>query len=202
MKNLHLIINVVLAVLIGVLFFLYISLRNQINKEGPHISTGPTSASNIVYINTDSLYAKFDMYTDMKAKLEEKQKRMADELAIKKSTYEKNVADYQDKMKKGLLLRSEAEKIEQKLYNDQQYLINLNGEMQNQLSDELQREQRKLIYTVMDFLKENYKNSNYKYVFSNSFGSNLLYASDSLNITNDVLKGLNEKYSKEISHKK
>lgn len=202
MKNLPLIINAVLAVLIGILFFLYISLRSQIYKEVPHISTGQTSASNIVYINTDSLYTNFDMYTDMKANMEERQKKMADELALKKSNYEKNVADYQDKMKKGLLLRSEAEKIEQKLMGNQQYLINLNGEMQNQLSDELQRGQKKLIFAIMDFLKEYNKNYNYKYVFSNAFGSNLLYASDSLNITNDVLKGLNEKYNKEVSHKK
>jgi outer membrane protein len=134
--------------------------------------------------------------------MEEKQKKMEDELALKKSNYEKSVMDYQDKAKKGLLLRSEAEKIEQQLAYDQQYLYKISNDMQSQLADETQRENRKLIYAIMDYLKEYNKTGYYQYIFSYAFGSNLLYANDSLNITNAVLKGLNEKYRKEISNKK
>ena len=46
------------------------------------------------------------------------------------------------------------------------------------------------------YYDENGSDNNYKYVFSNSFGSQLLYTDQTLNITQDVLVGLNEKYGK------
>lgn len=202
MKNLNLIINIALALALGVLFVLYFSLRNQVKQiesQPVALKSGP---SNIVYINIDSLYAKYDMYIDMEAKMKEKQRKMEDELAYKKSNYEKSVMDYQDKAKKGLLLRSEAEKIEQQLMYEQQNLYKISNDMQTQLAEETQRENRKLIYTIVDYLKEYNKNGYYQYIFSYAFGSNLLFANDSLNITSYVLKGLNEQYSKEISKKK
>ena len=202
MKNINLIINILLAVALGILFVLYFSLRSQVKQLAPPPIAMPAGSSHIVYINIDTLYARYDMYIDMKSKMEEKQRKMEDELALKKSNYEKSVMDYQDKAKKGLLLRSEAEKIEQQLGYDQQTLYKLGNDMQSQLADETQRENRKLIFTIMDFLKEYNKNGYYQYIFSYAFGSNLLYANDSLNITKEVLNGLNEKYNKEVSRKK
>ncbi len=202
MKNLNLIINIVLAVALGILFVLYFSLRSQVKKVESQPVPLPAGNSHIVYINTDTLNAKYDMSIDMEAKLKEKQRKMDEELNIKKSNYEKNVMDYQDKVKKGLLLRSEVEKIEQQLYYDQQALNKLYSDNQAQLAEESQRENRKLIYSIIDFLKEYNKNGYYQYVFGYAFGGNVWYANDSLNITNDVLKGLNEKYNKEIAHKK
>jgi outer membrane protein len=202
MKNLNLIINITLAVALGILFVLYFSLRSEVKQMGPKPIAMPAGASHIVYLNTDTLNANYDMYIDMVAKLKEKQRKMDDDLNLKKSNYEKNVMDYQDKSKKGLLLRSEAEKIEQQLYYDQQMLNKLYSDNQSQLAEESQRENKKLIYSIMDFLKEYNKNGNYQYILGYAFGSNLLYANDSLNITNEVLKGLNEKYNKEVSRKK
>jgi outer membrane protein len=202
MKNINLIINIVLAVALGALFVLYFSLRSQVNKMNPQPLALPAGSAHLVYVNLDTLYEKYDMYTDMKAQFEEKKKKMEDELALKKSNYERNVMDYQDKMKKGLMLRSEAEKVEQKLYSDQQSLMSLSNEMQSQLATESQIENRKLVYTITDFLKEYNKSGYYQYIFSYQFGGSLLYANDSLNITNAVIKALNEKYSKDISRRK
>ena len=198
MKNLSLIINAVLAVALGVLFVLHFSLRSKVAE----LETSPGGsniggASKIVYINTDSLNAKYDYYVDQKALLLGKQKRMEDELATKKNAYEKSVMEYQEKSQKGLLLRSEAAKIEQQLGADQQNLMRLSESMQGQLAEESQVVNRKLLNNIVDYLKEYNKNGKYQYILGNAFGSNLLYTNDSLDITKAVLKGLNEKYSKE-----
>jgi outer membrane protein len=200
MKNISLIVNIVLAVAIGVLFVLFLSLRGQVKELNSHPIASKTGDSKIVYINIDSLYSKYDMYKDMKAMMEDKQKKMEGEMAVKKNNYERSVMDYQDKAKKGLLLRSEAEKIEQQLMGDQQNLMKIGESMQAQLADETRVQNNKLINTIVDYLKEYNKNGTYQFILSHLYGGNLLYADGSLDITNDVVKGLNEKY-KSARHK-
>jgi len=160
-----------------------------------------TSAGKIVYINTDSLNLKYDLYIDMKAKMLDRQQKIGSDLNAKKNNLERKVMDYQDKMQKGLLLRSEAAKIEQQLVYEQQYLQRLNDSMQVQLGEETQVENRRLLNTIVEYLKDYNKNGRYQYILSHAYGSNLLYANDSLDITREVLKGLNQKYSLEKKKK-
>jgi outer membrane protein len=137
------------------------------------------------------------MYKDMEAMMKARQNKMESEMAVKKNNYEKNVMDYQDKAKKGLLLRSEAEKIEQQLMGDQQNLMKIGQDMQAQLAEETRVQNNKLINTIVEYLKEYNKNGTYQFILSHLYGGNLLYADGSLDITNDVVKGLNEKYRSE-----
>ncbi len=53
---------------------------------------------------------------------------------------------------------------------------------------------RQVINAIMEYLRENSAQYNYKYVLGTSFGGNILYANDSLDITGNIVKGLNEKY--------
>jgi len=201
MKNISLYINIVLAVAVALLFFLYFSLKSKMNEIESQPVALKTSAGKIVYINTDSLNLKYDLYIDMKAKMLDRQQKIGSDLNAKKNNLERKVMDYQDKMQKGLLLRSEAAKIEQQLVYEQQYLQRLNDSMQVQLGEETQVENRRLLNTIVEYLKDYNKNGRYQYILSHAYGSNLLYANDSLDITREVLKGLNQKYSLEKKKK-
>jgi outer membrane protein len=201
MKNISFIISAVLAVALGVLFIFFFSLRKQVKELETQPNVASTAGARIVYINMDTVYTKYDRYTDLKAQLEEKQRRMEAEMASKKSTYEKSVGSYQDKMQKGLLLRSEAAKIEQQLAGDQQSLMKLSESFQSQLAEESQVMNRQLLNSIVEYLKEYNKNGKYQFIMSHAYGGNLLYANDSLDITKEVLKGLNEKYNSEKNKK-
>ena len=73
--------------------------------------------------------------------------------------------------------------------------------LQQDLSNEINEKQtvmnRQVINAIMEYLKENSAQFNYKYVLGTSFGGNILYANDSLDITQSITAGLNEKYKKE-----
>jgi outer membrane protein len=196
MKNISLVINIVLAVALGVLFVLYFSLRSEVKDLGKQPLSLASGSGNIVYVNMDSLYTKYDEYIDMKTKMVEKQSKMEAELGAKKSNYERSVMDYQDKAKKGLLLSSEMQRIEQQLMGDQQTLVKLSESMQQELAEESRVLNNKLGNNIVEFLKEYNKNGRYQYIFSHLYGGNLLYVNDSLDITKDVIEGLNEKYNK------
>lgn len=197
MKNISLIINIVLAVAVGILFFLYFSLKSEVKTIASTVpSTGSINDVRIAFVNMDTLYAHYDEYMDLKAQIAEKQKRMENELNSKKNQYERKVMDYQDKVQKGLLLTSERQRIEQQLYVDQQNLLRLGESMQNELAEETRVLNNRLGNNIVEFLKEYNKDGKYVYIMSHVFGGNLLYVNDSLDITADVIKGLNEKYRK------
>lgn len=197
MKNISLIINIVLAVALGVLFVLHFMLRSEVKNNGTQPLALASGSGNIVYVNMDSLYTKYDEYIDLKNKMIEKQKKMEDELGAKKSSYERSVMDYQDKAKKGLLLSSEMQKIEQQLMGDQQNLMRLSESMQTELAEESRVLNNKLGNNIVEFLREYNKNNRYQYIFSHAYGGSLLYVNDSLDITKDVIEGLNKKYKKD-----
>jgi outer membrane protein len=195
MKNLSIILNIVLFVALGVLYFLHFNLKSKINSGYPVMSkTGTIANGNIVYVNIDTLINSYDAYFDMKKSLEEKQKKSEAELNTRSNTYQKGVADYQDKVQKGLITRSRAQEIEQQLMADQQNLLKFRDNLAADLADEQQVMNRQLINDIVEYLKEYNKYGKYQYILSHSFGSALLYVPDSLDITKDVLKGLNHRY--------
>ncbi|MEJ5264079.1 MAG: OmpH family outer membrane protein [Bacteroidales bacterium] len=195
MKNLSLIINIVLAVAIGILFFLYFSLKSQVKTIASSASSvASVKDVRIAFVNMDTLYAHYDEYLDLKAQIADKQRKMENELNSKKTQYERKVMDYQDKVQKGLLLTSERQRIEQQLYADQQNLLRLGESMQNELAEETRVLNNRLGNNIVEYLKEYNKDGKYVYIMSHVFGGNLLYVNDSLDITADVIKGLNEKY--------
>ena len=66
-----------------------------------------------------------------------------------------------------------------------------------QLAEEEQVRNRRLINNIMEYLVEYNKDYNYQFIFSNSFGDNVLFANEQLDITSSVLEGLNEQYESE-----
>jgi outer membrane protein len=54
-----------------------------------------------------------------------------------------------------------------------------------------------VLNSIMEYLESLEGQENYQFVLGTSFGGNILYANKNLNVTENVIKGLNEKYSKE-----
>ena len=76
------------------------------------VSEGQTSApqaGSIVYIQLDSIVAKFDMFNDLKSELEEKVQKIQNDLQAKGRAFERDIKDFQNKIQKGLMTQSEAE---------------------------------------------------------------------------------------------
>lgn len=204
MSKLQWISNGVLLALVAVLFVLHFT------SARPSASTSDVSmdtllaigkSGGIAFVNIDSLQNGLDMFASLRGKLEVKAKSVENELGAKSQAYEKAVRDYQYKAERGLITRSEAQATEQQLMQEQQRLLALREQLGGELAEEEQVMNRTLINEIHEYLKEYSKGKNYSYILSTAFGSNVLYANDSLNITADVLKGLNQRF-KEAQAKK
>ena len=69
-----------------------------------------------------------------------------------------------------------------------------------QLAEEEQVAQNKVLNSIMVYLDKLEETGTYQYQFvlGTTFGGNILYADENKNITEAVIKGLNEEYKKTI----
>jgi outer membrane protein len=202
MKNLSLILNGILLVAVGVLFFLHFTSGPRAKKAKGADSLQAVTGVPIVFINIDTLLNNYDYYADLQDEILDKQSELEAQMNSRTRTYEKNATDYQDKVNKGLVTRREAAELEQSLYAEQQEILQLRDQLALELQEEEQVRNRRLIENIMVYLKEYNKDYHYQFIFSNSFGSNILFARDSLDITYPVLDGINNQYREQKEAKK
>jgi len=209
MKQTNLIINVVLIIAVAVLYVLNFTGGEKeaaMEEEKPKeilntSSSGMSTELPIAYVNIDTLLSKMDMYEDINSNLTSKQQRLEADFTSKYRTFEKEVADFQEKVQKGLVTRREAADLENRLSNRRMELENQRNDYLMELQEENAVSQNKVIDYIMKYLEEYNSDNKYRFIFSFSFGGGLLYASDALNITSEVLEGINKKYEAEQASK-
>ncbi|HBH47054.1 MAG TPA: hypothetical protein DDX98_00345 [Bacteroidales bacterium] len=196
MKKSSLIINVVLVVAVAVLYVLHFvnpSPKADSSEAGMEVSSAlPTGG--IVYIDIDSVISNYNMSADVTADLQNTLNTKEAQLQSKQRSFERNYTDFQNKINKGLVTRSEAAEIEQSLQFEQQTLMQLQQQMQYELAEQEAVAQRKVLNSIMEYLKSLENEQEYQFVLGTSFGGSVLYANDNLNITKNVIKGLNAEY--------
>jgi outer membrane protein len=161
-------------------------------------STGATATakSEIVYINQDTLLTKYNYVKDMTARLEAKGKAAQADLQSKGQAFQREVAEYQKDQ--ATMAADARQATEQKLQRKQQELQAYQQNTGAQVQNDQGAEQVKLYEKISEFVKQYAKDKGYKLVLTYQKGNaNLLYGDASLDITADVVKGLNDAYTKD-----
>lgn len=196
--NLNIILTIINAVLfIGliVLYFIVLKPGNALpEKAMKKASQGDIS---IAYVNSDTLLAKYDMVKKMREQLEKNSTALENELKSKQSAFEKDAAYFQDQVNKKTISEASAQEIYGNLMAEQQKLY----ELREKYSADLARQEfdmnQLLLDSLNNFLGRYNTKMNFDYIFSYSKGGNILKANDSLDITHEVLKLLNEEFKGE-----
>ncbi len=200
MKRIPLILSTICLIAVGLLYVLYF-----VNKSGDKVSASQDeknitaaldiSSNSIVYINIDTVVSNYDLYFDLKKVFENKYKTSEAELASKEKAYKKEVEDYQYKVQRGLVTRSDAQKLEQQLLGEQQSLLKLQENLRIELGEEEQVMLRQVLNSITVYLEELQSRFKFQFVFgTTAIGGNVLYADKRLDLTWEVINGLNEKY--------
>jgi outer membrane protein len=161
-------------------------------------STTPPSADKepIVYINSDTLYNKYEYAKDMVKRLTDKESTAKADVQSKGQAFQREYADYQ----KGVQTMSadERQKTEQRLGREKQEFDAYQQNAGAQLQQEQGAEQGKLYDRITDFAKTYAKEKGYKLVLTYSKANpTILFGDASLDVTADVVKKLNDIYAKE-----
>ena len=198
--------TLILGLIVAVATTSFFASCNKSNKSSDNTSTTNASATEkngkIVYVDIDSVFKHYEMAMELNKAMETKQKQLDAELNNKTKTFQSSVLDFQNKVQKGLLMQAKAQEIQQELSGQEQQLYQLRDQYRSQLAEENSVNQRQIYQSIMDYLKEYNKAKGYEYILANTFPSSILYADASLNITKDVIAGINVKFSSEKGKEK
>ena len=194
MKNLSLTLNVVLLVAVAVLYYLHFSGRKApaAPAAGTVVAGKDQKTNQYAYVNVDSLLNKYDYFKVTRTQLEDRRKKLETEIAGRTRSLENEVVSAQRKA--NTMTLEQAQLTEQNLRRKEQELVRYQNDAGRQLAEEEQKKNEELINNISLYLKKHTENKPYKIVFGYSKGGGILYATDSLDITQEVLKGLNQDY--------
>ena len=116
--------------------------------------------------------------------IEEERKSLQEEAATFERKVQNNVFATQERA------QAEYEKIMRK----DQELLQRGQAMIAELEKESLAKSNEVTQTILNFIKEYNSDSKYDFILT-KMGGNMLYSNEALDITQDVVKGLNEKYS-------
>lgn len=164
-------------------------------KKTDSTTAAVSPSEKIVYVNSDSLLTKYDYFKDLKVKFEGKSKNAQADMQAKGQAFQREVTQYQQSAQ--TLSADQRKATEERLARKQQELQTYQQNAGGALQNEQAVENEKLYDKVAAYLKIYAKEKGYKMVLTYSKGNSaILFADESLDVTSEVIKGLNADYSK------
>jgi outer membrane protein len=142
------------------------------------------------------------MAKEIKAQLEDKVKKIQNELATREQSFQKRVTEFQQKIQAKSLSQEQAQKTNEQLSQEKQSLDGMSSQYQQLLGQQQQELTIALHDTIANYLKRFNKDGKFDYIWNYRNGGDLLFQNPGFDITNVVLKGLNEDYKKHNQGKK
>lgn len=187
MKNISLILNGVLLVAVGVLYFLFFSNK----KSGQSTVTAPSDLK-IAYIKTDSVLKYFDYVKEMKVIYEAKNKRLDQDLQNRAQSLQNDINAYQRNV--GNLTIGQAKAVEEDLGKKQQNFRLFQQSVEQEVMNDQNKLQTELYNKITAFLKKYAEGSGLQVVLKYDQASDVWFGGPGIDVSQDVINGLNEEY--------
>jgi outer membrane protein len=194
MKNLSLLLNIILLIAVGVLYYLYFSGKKAsgIKSKSPIAFNSNGAHPQIAYVDLDSLNEKITFIKNNKKSLE------AEQMAIEtewENGYRNLEAQKNNFLKKGeSITQQQAEGFQAYLSEQQQSIDSKKQSLTQKLNEKSYKFMDGIQKELKKFLEEYNESKAFTYIFTTGSGLDyMVYKDSSLNITQDVIEGMNEK---------
>ena len=203
MKNTSLILSAISLVAVVVFGVLSLTGKNTVKAEvAEGEATEVAAKGDVVYIDLDRILMEYDMANDLRSVVETKVQNIQAEVTRRGKKLESDVKSFQEKLDKGLMTRSVAEAQSQKLQQQELEFNNYAAQKQQEINEEQVVMMNQLGDAIQTFLNNYNEEKQYAMIITNSGGAPVIVADPALDITEDVLAGLNEEYIKTKNEKK
>ncbi|PDP74434.1 hypothetical protein CLI79_09445 [Porphyromonas gingivalis] len=202
MKQIHYVIEAVLAVAIIILFIMMPrSSASKAKTTNPKAEQAAATLP-IAFVRMDSLASQYEYFRDMNKQLAAEAEQDQRTLATKMAAMQKAAEDFQRRLRTNAFTSEDAARVEQeKILKMQEEGQRLELSMTQALANKQAEANEKMYRIVREQVSEMNKDGKYRYILTNVGLENLLYADSTLDITDDVVKFLNDHYRKEIKGK-
>lgn len=193
MNKISTVLSILCLGLIGVLFYLHFSHTEKLNKVKDVAAKNASNNFKIAYFDIDSLQANYQHYKDMVEELTKQETESKNDLNALRNSYQRFIGELQQKGPG--MTQAEQETAQRELQRREREYQKREAELQNALQSRQMDKLKELRGEIESYLADYNKEKGYAYIFSYEPGMLLYFRDSALNITTDVLQGLNNKYA-------
>lgn len=180
------------------------SCNNQPQKNDSKAAPAATQAKGdgkVAYVEVDSIMSQYQYWKDVTKLMQEKENNISKTLQGKQAGLQQAAAKFQQDVRANKYTQEQAQRVQQNLQAQAQQTDELQQRLGNEYQQEAAKYNKALSDSIHHYLAQYNKDGKYSMIFAKQ-GDNILYADKALDITNDVVKGLNKAYKGMGSSKK
>ncbi len=200
MKNTGTILGAISLVAVGILYIIHFSGnpgKGTAIAGTPADSSG-TAKGSIAYFIMDSVESNYEYIKQAREELRKEEEKITNELNGLRNRYMGRIQQLKQKeatmsMEEGYAAQAEIDQMQRNMAEREKTLAEGLGNKQAKLLKEINE-------TIEGFLQDYNRDKHYTYIISHQQGDMIFYRDSLLNITNDVIGGLNSLYgNKKVS---
>lgn len=195
MKGTSLIVSIVLFVAVAVLYVLHFTGGSKSGQGSGADDKAVISRDGlkIAYVKADSVILNYKLAEFLHDDFTKKQEAFAGEYSSKRQSFEKDAASFQEKLQRGGFLSEQSAMRERdRLVGMEQEILKMDQDLSAKLGEMQNTNSQQVLDSLMSTLKQYNSNKNYDYILN---ASSILIGDEGDNITADILKVMNEKYT-------
>ena len=157
----------------------------------------PLCSIKISYVDYDSLLVNYNFAQEIQKEIIRKEMSINNIIEEERKSLQEEAAAFERKVQNNVFATQERAQAEyEKIMKKDQELLQRGQAMIAELENERNLKYAELTKSINDHIQEYNINAKYDFILT-KMGGNMLYANEALDITKDVVKGLNEKYNSE-----
>ena len=152
----------------------------------------PDAPGRIAYVDIDTLEANYEYLKTKRDELQKRQENLQDQMERAAQQLQRQQAAFVQKVQAGQVSQSEGEATQKRLIQEEKSLQTRQQAQMEQLIKERDNFNKDLQNRLDNFLEEYNKDKKFAYVLTYTKGGMILYADKAYDITEDVIRGMNE----------
>jgi len=156
-----------------------------------------TGAPMVAYVETDSIISQYQLVKDGDKKIQNFSDSLEKDMTSRAQNFQNKANAYQVNLQNGkITTQQQADQQRQALEAEQQKLMEIQQSYRDKVSKMQDDLSKRLLDSISSVVKNNPDKFPFDYVLSNTTRSRILYVDKKFDITNAVIKLLNEQYNK------
>jgi outer membrane protein len=203
-NNLSALLNIILLIAVGILFYLHFSSnkeiadvkKNQRNDTAPQLTFNipkNLAGARVLYVNIDSIDEKYEAFADLSKEAGGNLQYLNKQYQTKAMDAQQRYDALQQKAAAGAISADDAQKEQDAINKEAEEVQKLEAQI-NSLQNSAMEKNQIITNQITTYFKEYSKTKGVDFILGYGSSSNVLYANDSLDITEDVLNALNANY--------
>jgi outer membrane protein len=190
MKNAPIALSGISLVAVAILYYLHFSSGPKATQtDGKEVAAGTLK---LAYINSDTVLKYYDYYKEVRVRFEAKGKKLDQDLQNRAQALQNEIGAYQRNV--STMTIGQAKAVEEDLGKKQQNFRLYQQSIEQDLATEQGKVNSELYSNITTYLKKFGADKGLEAVLKYDPSSDLLYGSAGIDITQEVIKGLNEAY--------